>query len=174
MSYYTNSTQTPNTLLDDIMKTLTDTELRVVLTIIRRTIGYVEPGNPKKRKKRAWISQKLFGICTGKSGKAISNAIDSLVQQNLIEVTNKQGEVLPTKSKRRGATRLYYASLLRLDEKNKQASDIASHNPVTSGNTIKLNKIKLSCYNTSQGVKRLSDVERFKQIATNRIPVSSV
>lgn len=170
MSHYKNTTQTPNNLFDNYLKTLTDTELRVLLTIIRKTIGLRDVSNPSARVERAWISQKLFSICTGKSGKAVSGAIDSLVQQKIIEVTNTSAAVLNTKSKRRGASRLYYASLLRLDENKKQASDNACENPVNLGHTIKLNNIKLSCYNTSQGVRRLSDVQRFKQIRQSQIP----
>jgi hypothetical protein len=164
MSYYTNTTQTPNSVFDHLLKTLKDSELRVLLTVIRKTIGQIDPLQRSKRLERAWISQKLFMLCCNLSGRSISNAIDSLVSKDLLEVTNKKGDILNSKSKRRGASRLYYTSLLRLEENKKQASEPACYNPVTKGHTIKLNTIKQSCYNRSQGVRRLSDTERYLQI----------
>lgn len=136
----------------------------MLLTVIRKTIGQVHPTIENTRIERAWISQKLFMTCCNLSGRSVSNAIDSLVLRNLLEVTNIKGDVLNSKSKRRGASKLYYTSLLRLEGNRKQASEVACYNPVTKGHTIKLNKIKQSCYNRSQGVKRISDNERFLQI----------
>lgn len=168
MYYYRNTTQTPNLLFDHLLKQLSLSELKVLLTIVRKTLGQVDPKDVTKRLSRAWISQKLFMHCCNLSGRAVSSAIDSLVHKQLIEVTNLQGAVLETKWERRGVSRLYYASLLRLDTSKKQTSESTSIVPVKDVHTIKLNKNKLSCYNKSQGIKRLSDVHRFKQIQKNR------
>lgn len=164
MSYYKNTTQTPNELFDILLKTLTKSELKVLLIIIRRTIGMIHPDNPSKRLDRAWISQRLFMKCCSLSGRAVSQAIDTLVQKKLIEVTNEQERILISRQARRGSPRLYFASRLRLEPTPKQASEPASTNPVTKGHTIKLNNIKLSCYNRSQGVEKISDRERYLQI----------
>jgi len=164
MNYYTNTTQTPNILFDHLLKQLTNSELKVLLTVIRKTIGQVHPTISNTRMDRAWISQKLFMLCCNLSGRAVSSAIDSLVNQKLLVVTDKRGKELTTKSKRRGASKLYYSSLLRLDKKKEKASEVACYNPVTKGHTIKLNRMKQSCYNKSQGVKRLSDSQRYLQI----------
>ncbi len=114
--------------------------------------------------KRAWISQKLFIVACNKSGRAISNAIDSLVTKGYIEVTTIDYTLLDTKVKRRGASRLYFSSRLRLVANPKKASELTCHNPVNKGHTIKLNNTTKSCYNTSQGVQKISDTERYRQI----------
>jgi len=164
MTYYINTTQTPNILFDVLLKHITFSELKVLMTIIRKTIGMVNPNNIKERVERAWISQKLFMLCTSLSGRAVSSAIDSLVKRQLIEVTDYIGNILETKEKRRGVSRLYYASRLRLEPNPKQASEVSCHNPVNKGHTIKLNNKTKSCYNSSQGIKRISDTERYQQI----------
>ncbi len=146
------------------MKTLVDTELRILLTIIHKTIGQVDPDNPKKRKRRAWISQKLFCICTGKTNRSVSYAIDSLVTSKLILVTNVHGEVMNTKALRRGAHRLYYESCLQLSSYSENASELSSHNPVNTVHTIKLNSIKQSSEESTQGVTRITDLERLKEL----------
>lgn len=167
MSYYKNTTQTPNELFDILLKTLTKSELKVLLTIIRKTTGMTDPSSGT-RLKRAWISQRLFMRCCSLSGRAVSGAIESLVRQGLIEVTDKDGRELNAKYKRRGVSRLYFASRLRLVKNLKKASELSCRSPVTKGHIIKLNKIKLSCYNKSQGVRRISDEERYHQILKER------
>lgn len=167
MSYYKNTTQTPNELFDILLKTLTKSELKVLLTIIRKTTGMIDTSSGK-RVERAWISQRLFMRCCSLSGRAVSSAIESLVRQGLIEVTDKHGRELNARYKRRGVSRLYFASRLRLVQDLKKASELTCINPVTKGHIIKLNNIKLSCYNKSQGVHRLSDEERYQQILKER------
>jgi len=154
MNYYIHTTQTPNILFDHLLKRLTNSELKILLTVIRKTVGQIDPNDSAKRMERAWISQKLFMLCCNLSGRAVSNAVSSLVSQNLLEVTNKKGTILSAKSQRRGASRLYYSSLLRLGKEKEKASEVACYKPVTKGHTIKLNRIKQSCYNRSQGVKK--------------------
>lgn len=167
--YYKQTTQTPNVLFDVHLKTLSRSELAVLLTIIRKTIGMVNPLNTNQRLERAWISQRLFRICTGLSGRSVSNAIDSLVKQHLITVTNQQGQPLKTKASRRGVFKLHYSSslLLEQNQEKRKSSDLTCDNPVTFSHTIKLTKTKLLYEQKSQGFKRvyrLSDKERILQI----------
>ena len=161
---YKHTTQTPNILFDHLIKLLSETELKVLLTIIRKTIGQVDPSHSKTRIQRAWISQRLFCMCTGKSARAVSSAIASLSTQRYILVTSSDGTILDSKTKRRGASRLYYESRLLSEKVTSQTCYLSSHNAVKKGHTIKLNEIKKSCYNSSQRVKRLSDTERYLQI----------
>jgi len=166
---YKNTTQVVNILFDDLLKTINSiSELKVLLTIIRKTTGKINPSIPGQRIEKAWISQKLFMVCCSLSGKAVSNAIDRLVIKGYIEVTNEQGNILRSKKKRRGASRLYYASRLRLVPNKKQANKSACDNPVNLCHTIKLNNSKQSCYNTTHGVKKLTDRERYLQIIKNQ------
>lgn len=164
MSLYKKSTQVPNEVFDAHLKTLTPASLKVLLFILRRTTGQVDPSNKQLRVKRAWISQGLFARACNLSRRAVSNAIELLITDSLIDVTDRKGISMHTKEKRRGASRLYFASRLRLDSNLSRTSKPNCQKPVTNGNTIKLNRIKLSCYNSSQGVKRITDVQRFEQI----------
>jgi hypothetical protein len=165
--YYKNTTQTPNTLFNDYLKILKESELKVLLTVIHRTVGKVDTNNKKKRLERAWISQKLFMLCTGLSGRAISSAIDMLVSKKCITVTNYRNSILNSKTSRRGALKLYYSSNLLLEPKKEKKNELSSHNPITNSHTIKLSAIKLSNNNSSQGLKRLTDSERIQQILAN-------
>jgi hypothetical protein len=166
---YKRTTQTPNILFDELLKTLSKSELSVLLTIIRKTIGMVNPNDTDKRIEKAWISQGLFMRCTGLSGRAVSNAIDSLVKRYLIIVTNSEGHHLKTKTSRRGVFKLYYSSslLLEQNQEKRKSSEPTYRNPVTNCHNIKLTDIKLLCEQKSQGMKkirRLSDRERILQI----------
>lgn len=164
MSYYINTTQVPNILMDDLLKILSSSELKVLLTIIRKTIGMMHPTIKNERLDKAWISQKLFMVCTSLSGRAVSSAIDSLVTKDLIQVLDRNDNLLLSKEKRRRSHRLYFASRLRLVPNPKQTSELICTNTVNTGHTIKLNNETKSCYNKSQGIKRLSDTERYQQI----------
>jgi hypothetical protein len=141
MEYYKHTTQTPNILLDHHLKTLTGSELKVILVIIRRTIGMVDKHHPDKRLQQAWISQKLFMLITGLSNRAVSHAIDSLIGKGLILVSNDNGSVLPSRASRMAASRLYYAlSPCVLVGKQAPTSDLKDHISVKKGHTIKLSR----------------------------------
>jgi len=163
MSYYKNTTQVSNVLFNDLLKTVSFSQLKVLLTIIHKTVGQVDKKDTSKRKERAWISQKLFSMCTSLSGKAVSKAIEELVVLGYIEVTNQEGELMHTKEKRRRAMKLYYVSRLRLKANEKQNDKQVFIRPVTQDHTIKLNTKTKYCYNTPQ-VKKISDTERYKEI----------
>ncbi len=164
MHPYKRTTQTPNKLFDHLLKELTETELKVLLTIIRKTVGQRHPYNHNQRIQRAWLSQRLFCLCTGKSGRAVSTAIDTLSRKRYIKITDEDHNVLDTKSKRRGASRLYYESNFFEQEPAPASCELTYHNAVKKGHTIKLNETKKSCYNSSQCIQRLSDSQRFQQI----------
>ena len=109
MLYYPNTTQTPNRILDLYLKNLSGAEVKIILVIIRRTLGLIDKQNPKQRVQRAWISQKLFVLITGLSGRAVSSAVESLLSKGLIVVTDNAGTHLLSASSRKAANRLYYA-----------------------------------------------------------------
>ncbi len=109
MQYYKASTQLPNRLVDHHLKSLSESELKVLLVILRRTLGMVDRDNSTQRKDRAWISQKLFMVITGLSNRAVSSAIDALVQKGLVTVTDVEGTLLASAVSRKAASRLYYA-----------------------------------------------------------------
>jgi len=170
MQYYYKTTQIPNSLLDIHLKVLSKSELKVLLIIIRKTVGIIDSEIKGKRIERAWISQRLFSICTNLSGRAISTAIDSLCSKNLIIVTNKVGQILETKNARRGVSRLYYSSnsLLEGSQEKNKASEITFNNTVNKVHTIKQTIIKQSYEQSSQAIYRLTDRERILQIINSK------
>jgi phage replication O-like protein O len=99
----------PLVYIDVVLPALTDTELRVLLVIIRQTLGWSDATQPERRKERDWITQSQFQRKTGKSRDAISRAVKGLVEKKLIQVENRAGEPLETPQKRqRARDRLFY------------------------------------------------------------------
>jgi len=102
-----HTTPVPNALFDVHLKDLKCAELKVILVIIRQTLGWSLGKNTKARKTMDWISGSQLQSKTGNSRRAISSAIDVLVKSNLIEISN--GIIsLDKASDRQGKTRLYY------------------------------------------------------------------
>ncbi len=107
MSYIPNTTPTPNWLYNGEMKKMSDTELRVVLCITRKTLGWEEKHETGMRKQEDWISHTQLIEMSGRSSKAISCAIDNCVKHGWIEVRDKTGKLLLTSNERR-RNKLFY------------------------------------------------------------------
>lgn len=161
---YKRTTQTSNDLFDIHLKTLKGSELKVLLTIIRKTIGIYD-GKTNTRVQWAWISQRLFRICTGLSGKAVSSAISSLLEKELIAIKNEKGNLVSSKSQRRASAKLYYSSNSLLESsENTKPSELTCTYAVKKVHTIKLKAIKPLYEESTQGIKRLSDKDRILQL----------
>lgn len=78
-------TQTPNDLFDEIMIGLSEAQLKTLLYIIRRTLGY----HIRKRPMR--ISSIQTG--TGLGRTSVINALTDLAKMKLIDVQRKQGKI---------------------------------------------------------------------------------
>lgn len=103
------TTPIPNGLLDRVMPTLRDTELRVLLVVVRQTLGWQEGPDPSRRKERDWLTQSQLMRRTGRASEAVSAAVDGLVRARLIEVQDKWGKALTTPAERRRYLgKLYY------------------------------------------------------------------
>ena len=87
----TNSTPVPNCLFDSILPILKPAELKILLIIIRQTYGWIDPRFPKKRKQSDWISQSQFQHKTALSRKAVSTAITSLINRQIVRVYDARG-----------------------------------------------------------------------------------
>lgn len=101
----------PNAAIDEFMPCLRDTELRVLLVVLRQTLGWREGDDLGgwRFKRRDWISHSQLCKRTGRSGDAVSAAVDALVQRRLIAVENEAGVALDSPSERRRALgRLYF------------------------------------------------------------------
>ena len=78
----------PNRLFDEVLPTLTDTELRLILVVMRATLGWREGSDSGgwRYKRRDWLTHRQLVRRTGRSSASISSAIQSLVVAGLIRV----------------------------------------------------------------------------------------
>lgn len=110
-----NFTPTPNILFDKLLKGLNNSELKILLVIIRQTNGWVDK-KTGKRKGRDRINHSQFIKKTGLSKRAISYAVGSLLQKGLIEITDSSGNTFNNAYERKGKYILYYSPLLENDD----------------------------------------------------------
>ncbi len=101
-------TKVPNTLFDKHLPNLTLAELKLLLVILRQTIGWKEK-KTGRRKTRDRITHQFFMKKTGLSRKVISKTIQALVVKEYISITDFKGELLDAPHKRKGKSYLYYA-----------------------------------------------------------------
>lgn len=102
-----NTTPTPNELFNGEMAKMSDTELRVVLVVVRATLGWEEDKETKMRKQEDWISYYQLKQKTGRSYTALAKAIENCIRNGWIEIRDKNGNLLETKNKRIG-NKLFY------------------------------------------------------------------
>lgn len=105
---YQNTTYFPNTLVDTHLPTLTESELKMILVIIRQTNGWIDK-RTGLRKTRDWISHGQFMKKTGLCRRVISKSLQSLVEKNLIQITCQYGNPLHCPEDRKGMNRMYYS-----------------------------------------------------------------
>jgi hypothetical protein len=106
--YYYNSTQTPNEIFDQHLPYLNQAQLKVLLVVIRQTLGWIDP-KTKKRKRKDWISIQFFIKRTGLSFKSVSIAIAELIRRDLIVAMTQNEKMLPKPEDRRGKKKIYYS-----------------------------------------------------------------
>ena len=95
------TTPVPNGLLDTAMPRLRDTELRVLLVVVRQTLGWQGDSDPARRKELDWLTQSQLMRRTGRASGAVARAVDALVRGDLIEVLDQAGAPLRTPAERR-------------------------------------------------------------------------
>ena len=104
-----NTTQVPNYIVDELLPHLGDAEFKVLIVIVRQTLGWIEDVETGRRKERDWISRRQMANRTGMSERSISRSVSSLVDQKLIETLSEDGRLLETWNDRRLAgSRIYY------------------------------------------------------------------
>jgi phage replication O-like protein O len=94
------TTQVPNIVFDTLLPTLTESELKVLLVIVRQTYGW--------HKERDWISHSQFVKKTSLSRRSVSSALKSLSSKNIVSITDFKGEPLYYSWERKGKKRLWY------------------------------------------------------------------
>lgn len=112
----TRTTPVPNSLFDVFLKDLSLVEIKVLLIIIRQTLGWKDKRGMFGRKEMDWISTSQLISKTGCSRRGITQATNLLVRKGLISVFDEQRNILLTSSHRQGKTRLYYTPLFAVDE----------------------------------------------------------
>ncbi|KAA3621014.1 MAG: hypothetical protein DWQ02_28440 [Bacteroidetes bacterium] len=104
----TSFTQIPNIVFDQYLPSLKESELKILLIIIRQTYGWLNPRTGyRKRRDRITLSQ--FVQKTGLSRRIVSNALQSLIQKNLISITDYQGNPLLNSDSRKGKSYIFFA-----------------------------------------------------------------
>lgn len=139
--YYRNSTQVPNRLFDHHLRTLSAKELKVLLVVLRQTLGWVDANG--NRKKRDWMSQRFFANKTGLSPKSVSQAIEMLVSKCLITATSETGRELRSPNERKGQEKVFYGPTEQLITFVPKPYYKNSQNPSTKGTTTKPTYTKL-------------------------------
>lgn len=105
---YKETTQVPNILFDTHLPNLTESELKLVLVILRQTNGWIDR-RTGQRKTRDRISHSQFMKKTGLCRRVVSKALQSLVDKGLIQITCQYGNSLQLPEDRKGVTRMYYS-----------------------------------------------------------------
>ena len=103
------TTPVPNAIFDIYMKELNSAELKVLLVVIRQTLGWADGRGMFGRKETDWISGSQLREKTGSSTRAITSATETLVMKKLIAVHDERGYTLQHSKDRQGKTRLYYS-----------------------------------------------------------------
>ena len=123
-----STTPVPNVILDIYLKELNSAELKVLLIVIRQTLGWADRRGMFGRKETDWISGSQLRQKTGSSKRAITTAIDLLVRKKIIEILDEWGNVLEYPEERQGKTKLFY----RLNQYVYNSVDNAMENFPTS------------------------------------------
>jgi hypothetical protein len=111
-----NTTQIPNNLFNSEMRKMKDTELRIVLIVARKTLGWILDKETGMRKTEDWISRNQLVQLTGKSERSISTAIENCIKNGWIEARDKDGNILDTSEKRLGKKIFYRLGRVFLNE----------------------------------------------------------
>lgn len=102
-------TPVPNEIFDVLLHKLSHRELKVLLVIIRQSLGWTIAKGSDKRRSKARIRFGQFKSATGLSVGSIHRAIKDLHERKLISIFDYYHKELFHPSERRGKTFLMYA-----------------------------------------------------------------
>lgn len=106
----------PHAVVDTLLPTLREAELKVLLVIVRHTYGWKD-WQTGGRRKQCWLTYDRLIKLTGLSRRVITDAISSLIKQNCIELSDERGRSLKQPSERKGRVRIFYACSKSLVQK---------------------------------------------------------
>lgn len=108
---YEKTTHVPNVIFDRLLPILTESELKIILIVIRQTVGWVDR-RTGRRKERDRISGSQFRAKTGLSKRIIAIATQSLIEKQLLEVSGFKNNVLRYPCDRKGKAHLFYRATI--------------------------------------------------------------
>jgi len=153
-----NTTPVPNLFFDKHIGNLSGSAMRVYLKIVRNLLGWRdENGNVKQKD---WIAHSQFEK-TGLSNRSLTNGIQELLDQNLIQVTDYLNNDLQNPFKRKKAKRVYYSLLLENQEKTTFYNEKTKEIPTQELRSTK--EISLPKYNAEQKIPDNIRIEQIKQ-----------
>ncbi len=113
---FPNSTQTPNIILDEWMPRLSGPEFKILVLLVRQTLGYAMDKETGRRKERDWMNIKQIMKKTGiKSDRTISKSVAKLSDTlKIIETVTESGYLLANPTKReQHSGKIYYRLALK-------------------------------------------------------------
>ena len=163
MQHLYRSTQVPNEIFDQQLPYLNQAQLKVLLVVIRQTLGWIDP-KTKQRKRKDWISISFFSKRTRLTHKSVSMAISELVYKELIVALDTNERELRHPKDRRGKKRIYYAYAPHFRALKKKTLvdmlvDVFTFPPYTKQKHTKENRTPIK-----KRYQRLTDAERYQDI----------
>lgn len=97
-----NTTQTPNCIFDYWMSRLKGGELKVLLAVVRHTIGWLEDPETGRRREKDHITHAKLVEMTGTSGNTITRALAKLIDElGIVEALDEEENLLNNPEARR-------------------------------------------------------------------------
>jgi hypothetical protein len=153
-----NTTPVPNVFFDAQIGNLSGSAVRVYLKIVRNLLGWRdENGNVKKKD---WIAHSQFEKA-GLSNRSVTNGIQELLNENLIQVTDYLNNDLTDPFLRKKAKRVYYALLLENQEKTTLYNEKTKEIPPQELRSTK--EISLPKYSANERVPDSFRIEQIKR-----------
>ena len=121
------TTPVPNIFFDKHIAGLSGSAVRVYLKIIRNLLGWRDENG--KVKQKDWIAHSQFEK-TGLSNRSVTNGIQELLDQNLIQVTDYLNNDLSDPFQRKKAKRVYY-SLNQENQEKRNSTKIHIYSQTT-------------------------------------------
>jgi len=165
-----NTTPTPNELYNGEMKRMNDTELRVVLVVTRKTLGWELDPKTKTRKKEDWIARSQIIQQTGRSGRAISTAIENCIKNHWIEARDINGKLLNTPQKRSGKKIFYRLGRIFLSKiASEEISQVKKDNKTSEESSLEpVKKVHMKKVHTTKE-NAITKETITKDVATSKV-----
>ena len=162
---YPNTTQVPNAIIDEMAK-FTDAEFRILMLIVRKTIGW--------HKETDYISYTQFHKYTGiKSRTTLSLAVNNLVKKGYVKRIDKRGKSLDPMPKG-FRSEVYYTLNKRVlnstSPKNEQV--LMSKNYTSTG--VKNGHYKTNSYKTNNTLAKPKQLKKENNVDNLLITNSKV